>query len=690
MKLEGRCCQCISLIEFLFGLIITVSNYFRRNTTTVPETNTGLRSSDSQTETTRTIPISNRTPSEFSQEDQEMESKKWPHDLGSALGIISCTLGLFNMSRFAVGSVHFGANFIVQFLILSVIFGIPMLWLQMCLGAKIQRGPVTMWKISPISRGIGIVLLLVQGLIGLYAAISIAWLLVYFRDSFETNTNHYKWQETVEMYRPGGGNESVTLAQTVPDYFNGVVLQRYNLGPAGRVGMSSIGKVRFQLAFNLSLFWTIIFIILCRGLRSYGKMVFPLLILPFIGLTAFATKLLMLIDFNSIENLFPATDWDAFFVNSNSWMTAAQEVFLTWGIFGASVIAMSSNRMKKKGSTVRRDAFFVVIVTIVGLILAAVIGNACVQIIKDNGYIYYPGSFETLSSNVFIYSPTQSIPTNVLSVPTKWLPRFSTVLGEAMKQPGKAYHQESGYQVLRLITEFIPTAFAAATQEVISPWWCLLGITSFVLLAIAQFCAVWKPISTILGSNPSSVLLSCVTGLLLGIPLSTEMGLHIVYFLEVTIGGAWWVLIIWFGQIIALFLIRGRPYTGDLIVKELKFGNTISTFIALSWNIIIPVGIMFLCVFQYQVSDMSKFLHWRGISYWPLWARKLGGIIQITMLQIVPVTAVLQIYRFLSKGPPDILDVSLLIVIYKDSNLNLLLSLSAHSIAVSSRCRSSS
>lgn len=596
---------------------------------------------------------------EFTPEDPEMKSKLWPHDLGSALAVISCTLGVFNMSRFAVFSVHFGANFIVQFLILSLIFGVPFLWLQMCLGAKIQRGPAAMWKISPISKGIGIVLLLIQGLVGLYSAISISWLLVYFRDSFVNNVDRYKWQETVDMYRPGGTNESITLAQTVPDYFNGVVLQRFNLGPAGRVGFNSIGKVRFQLAFNLSLFWTLVFIILCRGLRSYGKFVFPMVIVPLIGLTAFTTKLLLMIDFSSLESLFPATDWDDFFVNSHSWMTAAQETFLTWGVFGASVLSMCSNGMRKKGplTTLRRDAFFVVLITLLGLILAAVIGNVCVQIIQDNGYLYYPGSYETLQSNVFLYPTSKPIPSHVISIPPKWLPRFSTILGEAMKQPGVPHHKESGYQVLRLITEIIPAAFGAATQEVISAWWCLLGITSLVILAVAQFCAIWRPISTILGSNPSSVLLSCVTGLLLGIPLSTETGLQIVYFLEMTIGGSWWVLIIWFGQIIALFLIRGRPYTGDLLIKEMRFGNTVSTFIALSWNIIIPVGLMFLCVFQYQVSDMGKFLHWRGVSYWPLWARKIGGIIQITLLQIVPVTAVLQIYRFLSKGPPDILDV---------------------------------
>lgn len=44
------------------------------------------------------------------------------------------------------------ANFIVQFSILSFIFGIPMLWLQMCLGANIKGGPISMWRVSPICK----------------------------------------------------------------------------------------------------------------------------------------------------------------------------------------------------------------------------------------------------------------------------------------------------------------------------------------------------------------------------------------------------------------------------------------------------------------------------------------------------------------------------------------------------------
>lgn len=74
----------------------------------------------------------------------------WPHGLSSVLAGLGCTLGLFNISRFAILSVHFGSNFILQFLILSLILGVPLLAFHAALGQTLGAGPVDMWKISPL------------------------------------------------------------------------------------------------------------------------------------------------------------------------------------------------------------------------------------------------------------------------------------------------------------------------------------------------------------------------------------------------------------------------------------------------------------------------------------------------------------------------------------------------------------
>uniref|UniRef100_A0A182MIX5 Sodium-neurotransmitter symporter n=1 Tax=Anopheles culicifacies TaxID=139723 RepID=A0A182MIX5_9DIPT len=343
---------------------------------------------------------------------------RWPHAISRSLATTFCTLGLFNISRFAVFSVHFGANFVVQFLIFSLLFGIPMLWLQMVLGARIRGGPVTMWRISPICKGIGIALLVAQALITLYSAISLSWVLVYFRDAFIMRNEKYRWQEPFEPYHGVAGldNQSYRLPDTVADYFNGVVLQRYylaqqassipvsygsrSLPPSPTASRASgIGAIRFQLAFNMAILWTLVFVALCRGIRSLGKIVIGVFLGAFVALVAVCAKFLTFINYDSVQNIFPATDWQDFFLNSRSWTSAAQETFLTWGLLGVSVYAINC-RSNRKGSCnqrtrreLRRDAFLVAFITIVVLMLAAVLGSACVQVLNSRGYYYFPGSY---------------------------------------------------------------------------------------------------------------------------------------------------------------------------------------------------------------------------------------------------------------------------------------------------------
>lgn len=95
----------------------------------------------------------------------------------------------------------FSANFIVQFLVLSLIMGIPLFMLYLCLGEYLCSGPVDMWKISPLFQGVGIALLIAQSLIGIYSIIGISWLFVYFRDSFITKMDRYRWAEPYGLYR---------------------------------------------------------------------------------------------------------------------------------------------------------------------------------------------------------------------------------------------------------------------------------------------------------------------------------------------------------------------------------------------------------------------------------------------------------------------------------------------------------
>lgn len=70
-------------------------------------------------------------------------------------------------------------------------------------------------------------------------------------------------------------------------------------------------------------------------------------------------------------------------------------MFLTWALLGVSVMSIfsKSTSQHERKEVLRTDAIMVCLLTIVGLILAALLGNACVQILNENGFFYDPGSF---------------------------------------------------------------------------------------------------------------------------------------------------------------------------------------------------------------------------------------------------------------------------------------------------------
>ncbi|XP_037953728.1 uncharacterized protein LOC119683913 [Teleopsis dalmanni] len=581
-------------------------------------------------------------------------NNEWPHGVSRALALTSCTLGLFNICRFAGLTINYGGNFLIQFFLLSIIFGIPLLWLQMCLGSKIRCGPISMWKISPICKGIGVTVVLIQCVIAIYSSVVIAWTLVYVRDSFLGNENSsYPWENAININR-NKLSVSNNLTESVADYFNIIVLGRFK---HFRDLDSTDTKFHLndRLVTFLTLLWIAVILVLCKGFKSLGYAIFGLILVPFLGLIVLTCKIIFLINPSKIQNILSLNDLDDFLVNSKAWTAAAQEVFLTWGLFGASVIAFSSRNNKNNTKTsLRTDAIVTVLLTLLGLSIAALLGLCTIQVLNQYSYVYVPGSFEHPEIYTAVYSIDVNLNTNVLSYPSKWIPHCSGFIGEAYRKITIG-QRESGYQVLRFITELFP-AVVALKKATMFWFWSFAAFTTFFLFGLVQLCAVWKPISLALGNTTTSVILSCIVGLLLTLPFTSEFGIHALYYFDLLLGGSWILPILWAIEIFGVFLIRGRPYNGDDLVNDLKMSQSVSAFLALSWNVLLPIGLIALSVIDYKVSMSNEFYYWRGKSYFSFWVRKVGSLVQVGLLLLTPLIAICQICRYLTKGPPDILD----------------------------------
>ncbi|XP_026686162.1 sodium-dependent neutral amino acid transporter B(0)AT1-like [Diaphorina citri] len=142
------------------------------------------------------------------------------NEFSSMLACFGTTIGLFNISRFAILSVQFGVNFIIQFIILSLIVGIPLFAFHVSLGQLLAKGCIQMWIISPVFKGIGVALLLSQLMIGVYSSIGLAWMLVYLKDSFISKQDMYRWAVPINLNRLRDSNlEGMYLYFTCSIFF---------------------------------------------------------------------------------------------------------------------------------------------------------------------------------------------------------------------------------------------------------------------------------------------------------------------------------------------------------------------------------------------------------------------------------------------------------------------------------------
>ena len=121
--------------------------------------------------------------------------------------------------------------------------------------------------------------MLAQGMASVYSMVTTSWMFIYFRDSFITLYENFKWTKceknnheySVLRNCPGVSlsqhnfNQSWKIEESIPDYFSATVLQRSS--PVMKPGNSGgFENLKFQVVFNLIVIWMIVFICLSKGM----------------------------------------------------------------------------------------------------------------------------------------------------------------------------------------------------------------------------------------------------------------------------------------------------------------------------------------------------------------------------------------------------------------------------------------
>lgn len=167
---------------------------------------------------------------------------------------IGSAVGLGNIWRFPylVGK-YGGAEFLIPYFLLLVVVGVPLLILELALGQRLHRGPVSVFKsIMPPLGGIGVAASLAGCLIAIYYAVVVAWSLMMLFSSFGSG-----WQVDPASFF----FREVLHSSSSPNHFY---------------------LISTLLLFALVICWICVYLFLWRGVRNSSVLVAVIMPIPFL------------------------------------------------------------------------------------------------------------------------------------------------------------------------------------------------------------------------------------------------------------------------------------------------------------------------------------------------------------------------------------------------------------------------
>ncbi|KAK1172254.1 sodium-dependent neutral amino acid transporter B(0)AT1-like [Acipenser oxyrinchus oxyrinchus] len=267
-------------------------------------------------------------------EQEEADGRpKWDNKTQYMLTCVGFCVGLGNVWRFPYLCQKYGGGaFMIPFLILLVLEGIPLLHLEFAIGQRLRKGSVGVWTaIHPYMAGVGIASMCVSFLVSLYYNTIIAWVMWYFFNSFQ---DPLPWSQCPLNDNRTGYVEECDKSSPV-DYF----WYRSTLNSSTHI--DDAGSIQWWLLLCLMCAWAVLYVCCIRGIETTGKAVYVTSTLPYVVLTIFLIRGLTLK--GSVDGIiFLFTPDIAELSNPETWLNAGAQVLYSFSLAFGGLISFSS------------------------------------------------------------------------------------------------------------------------------------------------------------------------------------------------------------------------------------------------------------------------------------------------------------------------------------------------------------
>ncbi|XP_019117953.2 sodium-dependent neutral amino acid transporter B(0)AT2 isoform X1 [Larimichthys crocea] len=284
----------------------------------------------------------------------------WNSKIEYFLAQVGFSVGLGNVWRFPyLCHQNGGGAFLLLYVLLMLVVGIPLFFLELAAGQAIRQGSIGVWKyISPKLAGIGYSSCVVCFFVALYYNVILAWSLFYLGNSFQYPL---PWEQCPKQ-------DNITVKECEKSSATSYFWYRKALDITDSI--DETGSFNTYIVCCLLAAWTIVCLGMFKGIKTSVKVMYFSSIFPYVVLFCFLVRGLMLDGaLDGISYMFyPKLEiWGDIQV----WRQAATQVFFALGLGFGSIIAYSS--YNPKNNNCHRDAFTVSGINFLTSVLATLV-----------------------------------------------------------------------------------------------------------------------------------------------------------------------------------------------------------------------------------------------------------------------------------------------------------------------------
>uniref|UniRef100_A0A0X3PNC8 Transporter n=1 Tax=Schistocephalus solidus TaxID=70667 RepID=A0A0X3PNC8_SCHSO len=282
----------------------------------------------------------------------------WGGKIEFILTCVSFAVGLGNVWRFPyLCFKNGGGAFLIPYVIMLAAMGLPLFFMEFAFGQFASVGPVSVWSISPLFKGVGYAMTTVIWLVQVYYNVIVAQAFLYLFVSFNSRPPWSScgnwWNNPVTcLDQTNSTNTTVPLKETTSassEYYYNYILRLSS-------GIDEIGTPVWHLTLCLLLAWILCCLVLIKGVKSLGKTSYFTAIFPYIMLTILLIRVALLP--GSLEGVkYYLTPDFSKLKDATAWTDAATQLFFSLSCCNGGLIALSS--YNKFNNNCCRDAILV-------------------------------------------------------------------------------------------------------------------------------------------------------------------------------------------------------------------------------------------------------------------------------------------------------------------------------------------